>query len=286
MTSHPVGGPNVQPGHRRSRHSRAWRSPAYRLIPRRGPGRAASGAATRGPANMASGRTREGLDRVIAVTDAVVAISVTLLVLPLVDIASTAGADASVGQLLHAHSGEIFSFLLSFAVIIRLWLVHHRLVEYVANYDQLFVLVTLVWILTIEAMVPRFDHRADRRAREPAGGRRALHRRPHGELGMRVGRHGPCHKVAHAPRRDRATRRPFRCPEVRLHPAAAGRAGPRTDGPRCEVLRRCCSCSGRDPSSTRGAGTQSPKVAAQFHSAHVPYRKNGRAASASPLKAP
>ena len=34
-------------------------------------------------------------------------------------------------------------------MIIRLWLVHHRLVEHVAGYDALFVNCTIVWMLSI-----------------------------------------------------------------------------------------------------------------------------------------
>jgi uncharacterized membrane protein len=97
-------------------------------------------------------RTHEGLNRFVTFTDAIVAISITLLVLPLVDIASTADADGSLSQLLSDHSSEILSFLLSFVVIMRLWLVHHRLVEHVAAYDTLFVQCTIIWMFTIVAL--------------------------------------------------------------------------------------------------------------------------------------
>jgi uncharacterized membrane protein len=41
------------------------------------------------------------------------------------------------------------AFLLSFAVIARLWIGHHRVVERVGGYDTLFVSVNLGWALTI-----------------------------------------------------------------------------------------------------------------------------------------
>ena len=97
-------------------------------------------------------RTREGLDRFITFTDAVVAISITLLVLPLVEIASNADADGSLSQVLRDHWPEIFSFLLSFVVIMRLWLVHHHLVEYVAGYDSFFIQCTIAWMFTTVAL--------------------------------------------------------------------------------------------------------------------------------------
>jgi uncharacterized membrane protein len=94
-------------------------------------------------------RTREGLSRFITFADAVVAISVTLLVLPLVDLASTADASDSLGELLQAHSSQVFSFLLSFVVIMRFWVSHHRVVEHVATYDSLFIRCTILWMFTI-----------------------------------------------------------------------------------------------------------------------------------------
>jgi uncharacterized membrane protein len=46
-------------------------------------------------------------------------------------------------------AAQFGAFLLSFAVIARLWRAHHRLVEQVGAYDSAFVLVNLGWVLTI-----------------------------------------------------------------------------------------------------------------------------------------
>jgi hypothetical protein len=72
-------------------------------------------------------RTKAGLDRFVTFIDAVVAIAITLLVLPLVDLARTSANPTDLGDLLSPHGGLIFSFLLSFTVIARLWLGHHAL---------------------------------------------------------------------------------------------------------------------------------------------------------------
>ena len=93
-------------------------------------------------------RTERGLDRLITFLDAVVAIAITLLVLPLVD-ALRGASPHELGTALRAESGSFAAFLLSFAVIARLWLAHHRLVEHVGGYDRPFVLVNMVWILGI-----------------------------------------------------------------------------------------------------------------------------------------
>ena len=94
-------------------------------------------------------RTSRGLDRLITFLDAVVAIAITLLVLPLVDVLGEGAPDQGLGEVFTGNAGRFGAFLLSFAVIARLWLVHHRIVESVGAYDVLFLWVNLVWAFTI-----------------------------------------------------------------------------------------------------------------------------------------
>ncbi|WP_448627376.1 TMEM175 family protein [Geodermatophilus sp. URMC 64] len=94
-------------------------------------------------------RTERGLDRLVTFLDAVVAIAITLLVLPLAEALDTAGGASGLGDLLSEEAAEFGAFFLSFAVIARLWLAHHRIVEGVGSYDRPFVLLNLLWILTI-----------------------------------------------------------------------------------------------------------------------------------------
>jgi uncharacterized membrane protein len=94
-------------------------------------------------------RTDRGLDRLITFLDAVVAIAITLLVLPLVDVIPDEGRTVDLGDLLADEASRFGAFALSFAVIAQQWLVHHRIVERVGSYDMPFVLVNLVWTLTI-----------------------------------------------------------------------------------------------------------------------------------------
>jgi uncharacterized membrane protein len=88
------------------------------------------------------------LDRFLAFIDAIVAIAITLLVLPLADIADEVG-DGTVADLLVDHQAEIYGFLISFAVIARLWLGYHRIVRDLVRQDPLVVWLTLAWTLTI-----------------------------------------------------------------------------------------------------------------------------------------
>src|SRR4051812_40610448 len=94
-------------------------------------------------------RTERGLDRFVTFLDAVVAIAITLLVLPLAEVLDGSDAGGALGRVLADHAAQFGAFFLSFAVIARLWLVHHRIVESVGAYDRAFLLVNLLWILTI-----------------------------------------------------------------------------------------------------------------------------------------
>ena len=94
-------------------------------------------------------RSDRGLDRFVTFLDAVVAIAITLLVLPLVDVLGSAHLPHDVAAVFTQNGDRFFSFLLSFAVIARLWMAHHRVVERVGAYDGAFVLVNFGWALTI-----------------------------------------------------------------------------------------------------------------------------------------
>ncbi len=98
---------------------------------------------------VAEARERErDLDRFLTFVDAIVAIAITLLVLPLVDVIDDLG-EGSVTALLRAHQAEFWSFLLSFAVIARLWLVQRRAVTHLTRLDSQVVWLLLLWTLTI-----------------------------------------------------------------------------------------------------------------------------------------
>jgi uncharacterized membrane protein len=79
-----------------------------------------------------------------------VAIAITLLILPLVDISASYHGDLR--ALLAAHAGQVFAFGLSFAVIARLWLVHHKLGEILRSYNRALLVWTMIWLLTIVFM--------------------------------------------------------------------------------------------------------------------------------------
>jgi uncharacterized membrane protein len=89
-------------------------------------------------------------ERLVFFSDAVVAIALTLLILPLADAAPDAAEKyAHSFEVITANQAKIYSFLLSFAVIARLWMAHHRLFEEVKAYNQRLMQLNLCWLLTI-----------------------------------------------------------------------------------------------------------------------------------------
>lgn len=93
---------------------------------------------------------RYGAERVVFFTDAVVAIAITVLVLPLVDAVSEAvNAGRSSVEVVTENADQIFTFLLSFVVIARLWNAHHRLFDGVTTATGRVVTLNTLWVLTI-----------------------------------------------------------------------------------------------------------------------------------------
>jgi len=97
---------------------------------------------------MAQPRTDRGLERLINFTDASVAIAITLLILPLVDVATQIDHEP-IGTLLHENLGGLISFVVTFAVIGRFWLIHHRIFEYVESYSRSMITANFVWLISI-----------------------------------------------------------------------------------------------------------------------------------------
>lgn len=93
-------------------------------------------------------RTRAGLERLVTFLDAVVAIAITLLILPLVDVLASEKHE-SLTAVYSDNAGRFAAFLLSFAVIARLWVAHHHTLERVGAYDTDFLVLNVAWLLTI-----------------------------------------------------------------------------------------------------------------------------------------
>jgi uncharacterized membrane protein len=94
-------------------------------------------------------RSETGFRRLVSFSDAVVAIAITLLILPLVDEAGAIGSTTSVQHFLRLHLTGLVAFLLSFAVIASFWWGQHRKFERVKGYNGVLVGAMFVWLLSI-----------------------------------------------------------------------------------------------------------------------------------------
>lgn len=93
-------------------------------------------------------RTERGFDRLVNFSDAVVAIAITLLVLPLTEIAGEVGKIPA-DELISENSNSIFAFMLSFVLVANYWLLHHRMFEYIGDYDNALAWLDIGWLFFI-----------------------------------------------------------------------------------------------------------------------------------------
>ncbi|MEV0718251.1 TMEM175 family protein [Asanoa sp. NPDC050611] len=95
-------------------------------------------------------RERRGrsLDRAVSFSDAVMSIALTLLVLPLVDIA-TDNPDEPIVHQLDRFTPQILGFVVSFLVISQFWGAHRRLWSYLADFDETLLTINTFWLLLI-----------------------------------------------------------------------------------------------------------------------------------------
>ena len=94
------------------------------------------------------GRTHP-VERLVFFTDAVVAIALTLLILPLMESVEQA---SELGDTLHwvqAHSSQLLSFVLSFVLIAVFWRAHHRLYEPLERSTGRLIVLNFCWMFTI-----------------------------------------------------------------------------------------------------------------------------------------
>ena len=91
--------------------------------------------------------------RIVAFTDGVFAIAITLLVLNF-DVPEVPGADeARVDRYIETLGGDVLAYFLTFAVVGRLWLVHHRLFATLRAFDSRLMVLNLAYLSMI-ALIP------------------------------------------------------------------------------------------------------------------------------------
>lgn len=82
--------------------------------------------------------------------DAVVAIAMTLLILPLLESVSDAGGKSlTTGDFFAENGGQLFSFALSFLLIANFWMEHHRQYTEVTAITPALLWINIAWLATI-----------------------------------------------------------------------------------------------------------------------------------------
>jgi uncharacterized membrane protein len=89
-----------------------------------------------------------GFRRLVNFSDAVVAIAITLLILPLVDSASNIGG-IGLGHFFSENRSKLLAFVLSFVVIGRFWWSQHTAFERLKSYNSMLVYGMFLWLLSI-----------------------------------------------------------------------------------------------------------------------------------------
>lgn len=85
-----------------------------------------------------------------AFIDAVVAIAMTLLILPLMEAASELGTgELTSAEWFHEHTNQIVTFAISFVIIGRQWLGNHRLFSRVRRVTDTLLWLAIGWLITI-----------------------------------------------------------------------------------------------------------------------------------------
>lgn len=90
------------------------------------------------------------VERLVFFTDAVVAIAMTLLILPLLESVTDAAKEGlDTAGYLRAHDGQLVAFALSFVIIAAFWRGHDRLFEHVEKQDGVLLRLNVAWMFTI-----------------------------------------------------------------------------------------------------------------------------------------
>ncbi len=99
---------------------------------------------------MAEPTRLHSAERVKFFTDAVVAIAMTLLILPLLENVSEAAKEGlDTAEFLGDHGDQIFAFVLSFVIIARFWVSHERLFDSVEQWTGWLMVLNILWMLTV-----------------------------------------------------------------------------------------------------------------------------------------
>lgn len=96
--------------------------------------------------------TERALERLIFFTDAVTAIAITLLILPLVELVTSVAHEKTpppLGPFLYDNIPQMFAFALSYLIIARLWIANHEILVDAVRATPTLMWLDIAWVFTI-----------------------------------------------------------------------------------------------------------------------------------------
>jgi len=91
-------------------------------------------------------RGSKAVERLLNFSDAVVAVAITILALPLVNIAGPEQGQ-TVLNVLSAHLSQIITFVTTFLVVAVMWSIHNRVMNTLAAYDGVVFWLNAAWLI-------------------------------------------------------------------------------------------------------------------------------------------
>lgn len=88
------------------------------------------------------------LDRLVSFTDAVAAVAITVLVLPIADLA-VSSSEPTVWAVLRENSGQVVTFFLTFVVVAVMWRAHNNVFNRLSAFDNRIFWYNLAWMAAI-----------------------------------------------------------------------------------------------------------------------------------------
>lgn len=98
-----------------------------------------------GQTHVRSGRP---FDRLINFTDAIVAVAITVLVLPIVELRPKVGEE-TVWQVISDNNGQLVTFAFTFLITALMWRIHNRIFGRLIGFDDVIFWLNLLWLLLI-----------------------------------------------------------------------------------------------------------------------------------------
>lgn len=92
--------------------------------------------------------TGRSMERLIAFSDGVVGVAVTVMIVPIFDTPGP-GPNQTMLDVIQANLGNLIAYIFTFYVVVTIWLAHHRVFNELRGYDARIMTLNTIWLMTI-----------------------------------------------------------------------------------------------------------------------------------------